>query len=66
LAPETVIDINGMAQLLGRHQQTVKRAVRRGELPRGTRLMGRTTWTAAGILRHVEGRVKRQTESNAK
>ena len=39
-------------------RETIKRAVERGELPRPVRLMGKNTWTAGAIVRHLEARLE--------
>jgi hypothetical protein len=58
LPPGTLVTEDGLAHLLGRAcRETIKRAVDRGELPRPVRLMGRNTWTAGAIVRHMDARL---------
>lgn len=58
MAPETIIDEAGLAQIFGRHPVSIKRAVRRGELPPGVKLFGRSAWTARAILDHLNRRLE--------
>lgn len=56
----------GLAQMLGKHVVSVKRAVERGELPPPTRLMGKPVWTAGVIRRHIEERLAAEARCRAK
>ena len=56
LPPGAVLDVKALAQILHRHPESVRRAVRRGELPRPTRLFSRDVWTVGRILAHIEAR----------
>jgi len=65
LPPEALIDEAALARIFGRCAKSIKRAVRRGELPRPVRLFGRPTWTARAVLGHVNKRLeaaKREAE----
>ena len=62
LPPHTPIDLKALAKILHRHPHSVKRAVARGELPHGARFIGRLTWTAGAITKHLEDRMKIQAE----
>lgn len=54
-----LITEDGLANLLGRAcRETIKRAVERGELPHPVRLLGKNTWTAGSIIRHIENRLE--------
>jgi predicted DNA-binding transcriptional regulator AlpA len=59
LGAGALISEEALAHLLGRHRASVKRAVRRGELPPPVRFLGRPTWTAGAILRHMEDRLEK-------
>ena len=54
---ETLITEKGLAQILGKCTASIKAAVKRGELPRPVRLMGKNTWTAGAIVRYIDARV---------
>lgn len=56
----------GLAQMLGKHVVSIKRAVERGELPPPTRLMGKLVWTAGVIRRHIEDRLAAEARYRAK
>jgi predicted DNA-binding transcriptional regulator AlpA len=53
----TLLDECQLAALLGCHRMSIKRGVQRGELPAPVRLLGRSTWTAGHIIRHIEARL---------
>jgi hypothetical protein len=57
LPPGALVTEEGLAKLLGKCRASIKHAVRRGELPRPVRLMGKNTWTAGAIVRHFERRL---------
>ena len=56
-APETIVTEEGLANLFGKCPESIQRAVERGELPPGVRLMGKPTWTIGAIVRHLENRL---------
>ena len=56
-----LITEKGLAQILGKCTASIKAAVERGELPRPVRLMGKNTWTAGTIIRHMESRIEAAT-----
>jgi hypothetical protein len=53
MPPDSHLDVDALARILGRHKKTVQRSVRRGELPRPFKLLGRSTWTARTIVAHL-------------
>ena len=57
LGPGAVITLEGIAHLFNRHPGSVKRAVRRGELPPPCRMFDQDTWTAGVIVKHIEHRL---------
>src|SRR5579862_2251669 len=59
-----LISEQGLAALLKKCPESIKRAVARGELPRPVRLMGKATWTAGAILRHMENRLEETTREH--
>jgi predicted DNA-binding transcriptional regulator AlpA len=66
---DTIITEKSLADLLGKHPVSVKRAVRRGELPPPTRLFGQSAWTAQAIREHLAARLeyaRREAERTAR
>ena len=57
-----VITEEGLGCLFNRHSTSIKRAVRRGELPEPCRLFGQSTWTVGSIIRHIESRLIQAAE----
>jgi hypothetical protein len=57
LGAGAVITESALAKMLHRHPVSVRRAVRRGELPPGCRMFNATCWTVGSILSHIEGRL---------
>lgn len=64
LAAGTLVNEEALSRLLGKHPISIKRAVKRGELPKPTRLMGKPTWTAGAILKHIERRLDAEAEDS--
>ena len=58
LPPDALIDEQALARIFGRCQTSVRRAVRRGELPRPVKMFGRPTWTARAVLDHIGKRLE--------
>ena len=58
LPPDALIDEQALARIFGRCQTSIRRAVRRGELPRPVKLFGRPTWTARAVLDHIAKRLE--------
>lgn len=54
----TIVNEEGLAQMLGRCRHTIKRAVKRGELPPPIKFMGKPRWTVGAILKHFEERLE--------
>lgn len=46
-----------LAALLGRCVRTIKNAVRRRELPRPVRTLGKPQWTAGALKQHMNARL---------
>ena len=57
-----IITEKGLAAILGKHPCSIRRAVDRGELPPPARLMGKPSWTAGVIVRHIEKRLELAAE----
>lgn len=69
LPPGAMVDEQRLARLLGVTDRTVRRMVRRGELPPPVRLGGRAVWLAGRVLAHVERRAEeaaRRAEKEAR
>jgi hypothetical protein len=58
LPPDAVISEDGLAKLFGRHRVSIKRAVRRGELPPSIRLFGESVWTVEALRNHTNKRLE--------
>lgn len=58
LSPDTIISEQGLADLLQKHRVSVKRAVRRGELPPPVRMFGESVWTVAVLRGHLSTRLE--------
>lgn len=56
LPAEAPIQLDELARILNRHPTSIKRAVKRGELPHGVLFMGKKTWTSALIMAHLNRR----------
>lgn len=65
LPPGAFITAEGLATLLKRHPETIRRAVAHGDLPAPVRLFGVPTWTVGAIIRHHEKRMERAAEQKA-
>lgn len=62
ILPEgAVVSLTDFAKLMGSHPISVDRAIKRGELPPPTRLMGKRVWTAGCLLKHIEGRLAEES-----
>jgi len=58
MAPETLIDETALSGIFNRCPTSIKRAVRRQELPRPVKLFGKPTWTARAVLDHLNRRLE--------
>ena len=52
-----IVSEAALAGMLRRHPCSIRRAVRRGELPPPVRLCGHPAWTAGHLVRYVENRL---------
>jgi hypothetical protein len=57
LPPDVLIDEAGLARIFNRHPVSIKRAIKRRELPPGVKLFGKPTWTAKVVLDHLNRRL---------
>lgn len=55
LGEDTVVTESDLAQIIGRHRVSIRRAVERGELPAPFRAFGRPSWTVQKLLDHFHG-----------
>lgn len=58
LPENALIPEKALAKIFSCSTTTIKRAVERGELPQPVRMFGKPSWTAGGILRHVNARLE--------
>ena len=54
LGGNAIVSESGLAGIFGKHRDSIKRAVERGELPKPFKLMGKPVWRVAGILEHFK------------
>ena len=57
LSGDTIVTEATLCKLFGRHPASVKRAVRRRELPPPVKMFGQPCWTVKAILDHFEARL---------
>jgi hypothetical protein len=57
-----LITEQGLARIMGKCVASIKAAVTRGEFPRPSKTMGKNLWTVGALLRHIEARIKKETE----
>ena len=62
LPPGALVTEAGLAGILGKCTASIKSAVKRGELPWPCRIMGKNTWTAGAIIRHIENRLEKENQ----
>lgn len=62
----SVVKASTLAEMFHVHRCTIRRGVRRGELPAPTKLFGASCWTAGAILRHLEARQEIATQARQK
>lgn len=58
LPAEAIVREAELARMFGRYPVTIKRAVKRGELPPPVRLLGGPAWTVGAIRRHLDKRLE--------
>lgn len=63
--PADIITEKALAHLFQRHPVSIKRAVRRGELPPPCRLFGGNAWTVGVIISHIEKRLEEAAKEMA-
>ncbi len=64
-----IINEEALAQMFGRCQVSIKRAIQRGELPPPVKLLGMPVWTTEKILTHINKRLdlaKKEEEKTRK
>ena len=66
LPPGALVTEAGLARLLDKCVASIKAAVIRGELPRPVKLMGKNSWTAGAIIRHMEARLEAEARKFAR
>ena len=66
LPPQTLLTRQDLADYLGRDEETVTRAVERGELPPPTRICNSAIWMVEGILDHVRQQLDNESARRAK
>lgn len=59
LPPQALVSEGALAEALSVTKRTIRRMVRRGELPPPIAFAGRSTWMVCRILKHFEARATR-------
>lgn len=62
LPPTELINVVGLAKILGRCKKSIERAIRRGELPPPIKMMGRHTWSVQQLNDHFQKRIDHVTK----
>jgi hypothetical protein len=60
LPPGAIVTEEGLATLLKKHPMTIKRAIKRGQLPPPVKFFQGFAWTAGTIIRHLEKRLEQE------
>ncbi len=55
---DAIIDETELARIFNRHPISIKRAIKRHELPPGVKMFGKPTWTAPAVLDHLNRRLE--------
>ncbi len=58
LPAEAVVSEEGLAKMLGKCRTSIKRAVRRQELPVPVRMFGESVWTVQALRDHLSQRLE--------
>ena len=58
LPADAVVSEEGLAKILGKHRVSIKRAVKRQELPVPVRMFGELVWTAGALRTHLNQRLE--------
>ena len=58
LPADAVVSEEGLAKILGKHRVSIKRAVKRRELPVPVRMFGELVWTAGALRAHLNQRLE--------
>ena len=66
LPPGALVTEAGLARMLGKCTASIKASVIRGELPRPVKIMGKNSWTAGAIVRHIETRLEAEARKFAR
>ena len=54
LPSESIVSEDGLAGIFGKHRDSIKRAVGRGELPKPFKLMGKLVWRVQALWEHFK------------
>lgn len=58
-----VVSRKGLAEIFGKHEASIDRAIQREELPPPIRFLGGPVWTAGAILAHINSRLEQAQEA---
>jgi len=66
MADTDIVSEQDLAQIFGKHPESIKRAIVRGELPEPVQLFKRRVWTAGAIREHLQERLRQAQEQKSK
>jgi len=66
MADTDIVSEQELAQAFGKHPESIKRAIVRGELPEPVQLFKRRIWTAGAIREHLQKRLRQAQAEKAK
>ena len=66
LPADAQIDMRALGKMFGRSTKSIQRAIRRGDLPRPFRFMGKCVWLAGTIIEHLRSKQQAALEKAAK
>ena len=66
MADTDILSEQDLAQIFGKHPESIKRAIVRGELPEPVPLFKRRVWTAGAIREHLRERLRQAQAEKTK
>jgi predicted DNA-binding transcriptional regulator AlpA len=66
MADSDIVSEQNLAEIFGKHPESIKRAIQRGELPEPVPLFKRRVWTAGAIRRFLDDRLHKAQEDRAR
>ena len=66
LTDSDILSEQDLAEVFGKHPESIKRAILRGELPEPVPLFKKRVWTVGAIRRFLEDRLQQAQENKAR